>query len=44
MKIGQTVKQNGEKYTVYKITEFKIFAENEDKTSIICMPNLKIIK
>ena len=44
MTIGQTLKRKSEIYKIYKITEFKIFAENEFKTNIICIPNLSIVK
>lgn len=44
MKIGQTLKREGEIYKIYKITEYKIFAENEFHTNIICIPNLSIVK
>lgn len=42
MSIGQSIKRNGELYKIYKITEYKIFAENE-LGNIICIPNLKIV-
>ena len=44
MKVGQTLKRNGEIYKIYKITDFKIFAEDEFGVNIICLPNLQIIK
>lgn len=37
MKVGDVIKRNKEKYRVYKIQKFKIFAENEDHTNIICI-------
>lgn len=44
MSIGKVLFRNGEKYTVYKINDFKIYAESEDGNNIICLPNLKVIK
>lgn len=47
MSIGQVIKRNGEKYKIYKVQEFKAFAENEDKTNIICIQRpsyLQIVK
>lgn len=44
MSIGKVLFRNGERYTVYKINDFKIYAESEDKINIICIPNLKIVK
>ena len=44
MKVGQTLQREGEKYTIYKVTDYKCFAENEFKTNIICIPNLSRIK
>lgn len=42
MRIGQTLLRNGEVYTIYKVNEFKAYAESE-LGGIICIPNLKII-
>lgn len=43
MKIGQTLFRNGEEYRIYKINEFKVYAESE-LGNIICLPNLIRIK
>lgn len=44
MRVGSELKRNGEIWTVYKINfEGKVYAENEFKTSLWCLP-LKIIK
>ena len=43
MKIGQTLVRSGEVYKVYKVNEFKVYAESE-LGNIICLPNLVIIK
>lgn len=43
MKIGQTLLRNGELYKIYKISDFKVYAESE-LGNIICLPNLFRIK
>lgn len=43
MKLGQTLVRNGEIYIIYKINQFKVYAESE-LGSIICLPNLVIVK
>jgi len=44
MKIGQIIKKNGENYRVYKILEYKIYAENLDGTNIICIQRPSYLK
>lgn len=43
MRVGQTLFRNGEVYKIYKVNEFKVYAESE-LGNIICLPNLVIIK
>lgn len=43
-KLEQTIKKGGEVYTVYKIQEFRIYAENEDGTNIICIQRPSYLK
>jgi len=42
-KLGQTIKRGGENYTVYKIQEFKIYAENS-LGNIICIQRPSYLK
>ncbi|MDV3426685.1 MAG: hypothetical protein LIR50_05780 [Bacillota bacterium] len=45
MELGQKVKKNGVLYEIYKIDKFgRCFAEDEYKISIVCIPNLQIIR
>lgn len=43
MKVGQTLVRKGEVYKIYKVNEFKVYAENEFG-NIICLPNLVRVK
>lgn len=44
MRVGQKLIREGIEYVIYKIDSYRCFAKDEFKTSIICVPNLKIVK
>lgn len=44
MKIGQIINRGGENYTVYKVLDYKTYAENLDKTNIICIQRPSYLK